>query len=128
MEVTARAWVATIAAIIVLLGVDLAIGALRPHAVGSAEATAWSVFYVAVALAFGVIVGLVAGWDIGGQHSASTGLAMVLAFIGGKLILHWGHTLSDAVPTVRAHAGSLRAHPTRRKAEPPADRRSGAGQ
>jgi tellurite resistance protein TerC len=341
VEVTATAWVATIAVIIVLLGVDLAVGALRPHAVGFAEATAWSVFYIAVALAFGVVVGLVAGWDIGGQYFAgylvekslsvdnlfvfvvimstfavpaeyqqkaltfgivmalvmraifiavgaallqlfsfmflvfgvlliwtavqlyrhrdqdpevednvlvritrrvlpttteyqqgrlvarvggrrvvtplfivlvaigstdllfaldsipavfgvtdepylvfaanafallglralfflvqglldrlvylSTGLAIVLAFIGVKLILHWGHTLSDAVPEIptltslvvivailavttvaslvrsrrdpaaRAHAGSLRAHPTRQDAEPPADRRGRTG-
>jgi predicted tellurium resistance membrane protein TerC len=73
----------------------------------------------------------------------STGLAVVLAWIGVKLVLPWGHTLSDAVPeiptltslavilailavttvaslvrsrrdpTARAHAGSLRAHPSR---------------
>ncbi len=70
MEVTATAWAATIAVIVALLGVDLAIGALRPHAVGFTEAAAWSVFYVAVALAFGVVVGLVAGWEIGGQYFA----------------------------------------------------------
>jgi tellurite resistance protein TerC len=341
VEVTVTAWVVTVGLVIVLLGVDLAVGALRPHAVGFAEATAWSVFYIAVALAFGVVVGLVAGWDIGGQYFAgylvekslsvdnlfvfvvimstfavpaeyqqkaltfgivmalvmraifiavgaallqlfsfmflvfgvlliwtavqlyrhrdqdpevednvlvritrrvlpttteyqqgrlvarvggrrvvtplfivlvaigstdllfaldsipavfgvtdepylvfaanafallglralfflvqglldrlvylSTGLAIVLAFIGVKLILHWGHTLSDAVPEIptltslvvivailavttvaslvrsrrdpaaRAHAGSLRAHPTRQDAEPPADQPSGGG-
>ena len=341
MEITATAWAATVAVIVVLLAVDLAVGALRPHAVGFGEATAWSVFYVAVALAFGVVVGLVAGWELGGQYFAgylvekslsvdnlfvfvvimttfavpaehqqkaltvgivmalvmraifiavgaallqlfsfmflvfgllliwtgvqlyrhrdqdpevednalvrmirrvlpttteyqggrlltrvdgrravtplfivliaigstdllfaldsipavfgvteepyivftanafallglralfflvqglldrlvylSTGLAIVLAFIGVKLILHWGHTLSDAVPEIptltslvvivailavttvaslvrsrrdpaaRAHAGSLRAHPTRQDAEPPADQRSGGG-
>jgi tellurite resistance protein TerC len=70
VEVTAAAWVATIAVIVVLLGVDLAIGALRPHAVGFAEAAAWSVFYIAVALAFGVVIGLVAGWEVGGQYFA----------------------------------------------------------
>jgi tellurite resistance protein TerC len=327
--------------IVVLFAVDLAFGALRPHAVGFGEATAWSVFYIAVALAFGVVVGLVAGWELGGQYFAgylvekslsvdnlfvfvvimstfavpaenqqkaltigivmalvmraifivvgaallqlfsfmflvfgllliwtgvqlyrhrdqdpevednalvrvtrrvlpttteyqggrlltrvdgrrvvtplfivlvaigstdllfaldsipavfgvteepyivftanafallglralfflvqglldrlvylSTGLAMVLVFIGVKLALHWGHTLSDAVPeiptltslvvivvilavttvaslvksrrdpTARAHAGSIRAHPTRRPTEPPADRPTGAG-
>jgi tellurite resistance protein TerC len=73
----------------------------------------------------------------------STGLAVVLAFIGVKLALHWGHTLSDAVPQIptlvslavivvilaititaslvksrrdpaaRAHAGSLRAQPSK---------------
>jgi tellurite resistance protein TerC len=341
VEVTATAWAATIAVILLLLGADLAVGALRPHAVGFAEATAWSVFYIAVALAFGVVLGLVAGWDIGSQYFAgylvekslsvdnlfvfvvimssfavpaehqqkvltfgivmalvmraifiavgaallelfsfmflvfgllliwtavqlyrhrdedpevednalvrftrrvlpttteyqegrlvtrvggrravtplfivliaigstdllfaldsipavfgvtdepylvftanafallglralfflvqglldrlvylSTGLAVVLAFIGVKLVLHWGHTLADAVPeiptlgslvvivailavttvaslarsrrdpTARAHAGSLRAHPTLRPAEPPADRPRGTG-
>jgi tellurite resistance protein TerC len=70
----------------------------------------------------------------------STGLAVVLGFIGVKLILHWAHEIDDAVPevstnlslvviavvltvttiasvirvrrdpTARAHAGSLRAH------------------
>ena len=30
----------------------------------------------------------------------STGLALILAFIGVKLILHWAHDLSDAVPVV----------------------------
>ncbi len=70
----------------------------------------------------------------------STGLSVVLAFIGVKLVLHWGHTVNEAVPeidtlvslgviavilvattvaslvkvrrdpTAVAHAGSLRAH------------------
>jgi tellurite resistance protein TerC len=77
----------------------------------------------------------------------STGLAVVLAFIGVKLVLHWGHTLSDAVPQVptllslgviavilaittvaslakvrrdpaaRAHAGSVRARERRIESE-----------
>ena len=38
MEVTVAAWAATIAVIVVRLGVDLAVGALRPHAVGSLRA------------------------------------------------------------------------------------------
>jgi tellurite resistance protein TerC len=68
------------------------------------------------------------------------GLAIILAFIGVKLILHWAHGLSDAVPEIQtpvslafivvvllvttvaslikvrrdptavAHAGSLRGH------------------
>jgi tellurite resistance protein TerC len=70
VEITATAWAATVAVIVVLLAVDLAVGALRPHAVGFGEATAWSVFYVAVALAFGVVVGLVAGWELGSQYFA----------------------------------------------------------
>lgn len=72
----------------------------------------------------------------------SAGLALILAFIGAKLVLHYGHTLNDRVPeihtnvslavvltvlaltivaslikvrrdpTARAHPGSLRAHYT----------------
>ena len=30
----------------------------------------------------------------------STGLALILAFIGVKLALHWGHTVSPAVPEI----------------------------
>jgi tellurite resistance protein TerC len=30
----------------------------------------------------------------------STGLSFVLAFIGGKLLLHYGHTRDDAIPAV----------------------------
>ena len=70
MEVTTAAWAGTVGLIIVLLGVDLAVGALRPHAVGFAEATAWSVFYIAVAVAFGLVLGQLAGWDFGTQYFA----------------------------------------------------------
>ena len=71
----------------------------------------------------------------------STGLSLILAFIGAKLVLHWGHLQNPHVPeistgaslvviavvlgittlasltevrrnpTARAHAGSLRSHP-----------------
>ena len=42
----------------------------RPHVVGFWEAVAWSVFYVAVAVGFGVVLGLRAGWEFGGQFFA----------------------------------------------------------
>jgi tellurite resistance protein TerC len=70
MEVTAAAWAATIAVIIVLLAIDLAVGALRPHVVGFREATAWSLFYIAVAVAFGLVVGWISGGDIATQYFA----------------------------------------------------------
>ena len=34
------------------------------------EALFWSVFYIAVALAFGVAFGLLAGWDLAAQYFA----------------------------------------------------------
>ena len=70
MEVTTAAWAATVGVVVLLFVLDLGVGALRPHAVGFREAAAWSVFYVCVALGFGVLVGVVAGWDFGGQYFA----------------------------------------------------------
>jgi len=70
LEVTALGWTLTIAVIVALLALDLTLGVVRPHAVGFREATAWSVFYIAVALAFGVVFAQVAGWDYGTEYFA----------------------------------------------------------
>ena len=70
LEVTALGWTLTIGVIVALLALDLTIGVFRPHAVGFREAAAWSVFYIAVAVAFGVVFGSVAGWDFGAQYFA----------------------------------------------------------
>lgn len=70
MDVTASAWAATIGLILALLALDLAVGALRPHAVGFREATASSLFYIGVAVAFGLVVGWVAGGDVATQYFA----------------------------------------------------------
>jgi tellurite resistance protein TerC len=70
LEVTALGWTLTIGVIVALLALDLALGVVRPHAVGFREAAAWSIFYIAVALAFGVVFGSVAGWDFGAQYFA----------------------------------------------------------
>src|SRR3954447_15959211 len=70
LEVTALGWTLTIAVIVALLALDLTLGVLRPHTVGFREATAWSVFYIAVALAFGVVFAGVAGWDYGTEYFA----------------------------------------------------------
>src|SRR5690349_23905736 len=70
LEVTALGWTLTIAVIVALLALDLTLGVLRPHTVGFREATAWSLFYIAVAVAFGVVFASVAGWDFGTQYFA----------------------------------------------------------
>src|SRR3954447_20972931 len=70
LEVTALGWTLTIALIVALLALDLTLGVLRPHTVGFREATAWSVFYIAVAVAFGFVLAGVSGWDIGTQYFA----------------------------------------------------------
>ena len=54
LEISGVTWAVTIGLIVGLLALDLVLAALRPHRVGFREATAWSVFYIAVAIAFGV--------------------------------------------------------------------------
>jgi tellurite resistance protein TerC len=69
-HVSAAGWAATLVALAALFGFDLLRSARRPHAVGFREAVVWSVLYIAVALLFGVVFGLVAGWDFGTQYFA----------------------------------------------------------
>jgi tellurite resistance protein TerC len=70
LEVTALGWTLTIGIIVALLALDLILGVFRPHAVGFREATAWSIFYIAVAIVFGVVFAGIAGWDYGTQYFA----------------------------------------------------------
>ncbi len=70
LDVTTTAWAVTVGLILVLLTVDLALAIARPHVVDFREAMVASIFYIAVAIAFGVVFGSVAGWDFGGQYFA----------------------------------------------------------
>jgi tellurite resistance protein TerC len=70
LEVTPTAWAVTLGLIVVLLLADLALSARRPHAVGFREAVVQSVFYIGVAIAFGVVFGSIAGWDYGAEYFA----------------------------------------------------------
>jgi TerC family integral membrane protein len=70
LHVSAAGWAATLLALAALFGFDLLRTARRPHTVGFREAVVWSVLYIAVALLFGVVFGLVAGWDFGAQYFA----------------------------------------------------------
>ena len=68
LEISPLTWGATIALIVALLAVDLVLAAVRPHKVGFREAAAWSVFYIGVAIAFGVWFTLAYGGDFGTQY------------------------------------------------------------
>jgi len=70
LEVSTTAWAGTVAAIAVLLALDLLVSGRRTGAVSFREAVGWSVFYIAVALVFGVVFGFIAGWDFGAQYFA----------------------------------------------------------
>jgi tellurite resistance protein TerC len=68
---TTAGWAATIAVIAALFVLDLFVS--RPgheHAVGFREAVIASLFYVAVAVGFGVAVGLISGWEFGAEYFA----------------------------------------------------------
>jgi tellurite resistance protein TerC len=70
LQISGVTWAATIGLVVVLLVIDLVLSGIRPHRVGFREATAWSVFYVAVAVAFGVWFGMTYGGDAGTQFFA----------------------------------------------------------
>ncbi|SHN74594.1 TerC family protein [Cryptosporangium aurantiacum] len=70
MGVTTTGWALTVAVILVLLALDLILGTIRPHAVGFREATAWSVFYILVAVVFGFVLAGQYGWDYGTEYFA----------------------------------------------------------
>ena len=70
MEVTAAGWAVTIGVIVVLLAVDLLAATVRPHAVGYREAAAWSAFYIAAAVVFGLVFAGLVGWGYGAEYFA----------------------------------------------------------
>ena len=70
LEVTTLRWVLTVAVIVVLLAADLGLAALRPHAVGFKEAAISSVFYISVAVVFGLVFTAQVGGDFGAQYFA----------------------------------------------------------
>ncbi|GAA2705288.1 TerC family protein [Actinoplanes palleronii] len=70
LEVTALGWTLTIGVIVALLALDLTLGVLRPHVVGFREAAGWSIFYIGVAIAFGLVFASVAGWGFGAEYFA----------------------------------------------------------
>ena len=112
LEVTTLRRALTIGLILGLLALDLALAAARPHAVGLREAAISSAFYIAVAILFGVFTAQVVG-EVGAQYFAGylvekslsvdnlfVFVIITLAFIGLKLVLHWGHGITDRVPEV----------------------------
>jgi len=70
LEISGLTWGVTIALVLGLLAVDLVLAAMRPHKVGFKEALAWSLFYIGVAIAFGVWFAAAYGGDAGTQYFA----------------------------------------------------------
>jgi TerC family integral membrane protein len=61
------AWVATLAFLVVIVAVDLRVIARREQEVTLAQSVRWVTFYVALAVAFGTVVAVIAGGRIGAE-------------------------------------------------------------
>ena len=70
MDVPLWAWGVTVGVVVALLVLDFVVGR-NPHEVSLREATLWSLFYIAVALGFGVVVWVQAGATFGTQYYAA---------------------------------------------------------
>jgi tellurite resistance protein TerC len=68
MSVSLTLWVMTVVGIAVLLLLDFVFISRKPHEVRFKEALTWSIFYVAVAIAFGVALFIWQGADYGTQY------------------------------------------------------------
>ncbi|MGV1005008.1 MAG: TerC family protein [Candidatus Nanopelagicales bacterium] len=65
LHVPLNVWAITLGVIVALFAMDLLVSARNPHHVGFREAVGWSVFYIAVAIAFGFAFGAWAGSPYG---------------------------------------------------------------
>ncbi|MER5181535.1 TerC/Alx family metal homeostasis membrane protein [Streptomyces sp. NPDC002896] len=70
LELSGLTWGVTIGLVVALLALDLVLAAVRPHRVQFREAIIWSVFYVLVAIAFGVWFTLRYGGEFGTEYFA----------------------------------------------------------
>lgn len=70
MAVTPLIWIITIGVTILFFVYEFFAHVRKPHEPTIAESARWSIFYVSLALLFGVGIGLVSGWTYGGEYFA----------------------------------------------------------
>lgn len=70
MNVPLWVWLATVAVVIGMLVFDFVGHARDPHEPTLRESAIWSAGYIAIALLFGVGVGVFSGWQYGGEYMA----------------------------------------------------------
>ena len=70
MDITPLVWIITIAVTIAFFVYEFFAHVRTPHEPTIAESARWSAFYIGLALLFGVGIGLVSGWDFGGEYFA----------------------------------------------------------
>ncbi len=67
LHIPLEVWALTLGAIVLLFAFDLVVSGRNPHVVRFKEAAAWSVFYISVAIAFGLIFAAWAGSPYGAE-------------------------------------------------------------
>lgn len=70
MQVTPLIWFITIAVTILFFVYEFFAHVRKPHEPSIAESARWSVFYIGLALLFGVGIGMFSGWTFGGEYFA----------------------------------------------------------
>jgi tellurite resistance protein TerC len=70
VNVTPAVWLITIAVTIAFFVYEFFVHVRKPHEPGIAESARWSVFYISLALLFGVGIGVFSGWNFGGEYFA----------------------------------------------------------
>jgi tellurite resistance protein TerC len=71
VEVSLALWAVTILGIVGLIALDFVTVSRKPHEVMFKEALAWSIFYIGIAIAFGIAMWVWQGSDIGTQYFAA---------------------------------------------------------
>lgn len=70
MQVSPLIWIITIAVTIVFFVYEFFVHVRKPHEPSIGESARWSVFYISLALLFGVGIGTLSGWTYGGEYFA----------------------------------------------------------
>ena len=70
MAITPLIWIITIAITIAFFVFEFFAHVRTPHEPTIGESARWSVFYIGLALLFGVGIGVVSGWNFGGEYFA----------------------------------------------------------
>jgi tellurite resistance protein TerC len=70
MAITPLVWLITIAVTIAFFVYEFFVHVRKPHEPTIGESARWSVFYISLALLFGVGIGFVSGWNFGGEYFA----------------------------------------------------------
>ncbi len=65
-----QVWAITLGVIVALFVLDLVVSARNPHVIGFKEAAVWSVFYIGVAIVFGLVFAAWAGPPYGAEYFA----------------------------------------------------------